>query len=125
MEKLKSLLRNDQIFYGLLVILVGIGSFLLGQQSVANNIPENKDFNRIEIVSRPKTASNQTANVITPTVETGNTTFPLVASKAGTKYHLATCPGAKQIKPDNVIYFETQVEAEAAGYTKAANCPGL
>ena len=49
----------------------------------------------------------------------------VVASKSGTKYHLPTCSGAKSIKPDNLITFASIAEAEAAGYTPAANCPGL
>jgi hypothetical protein len=48
-----------------------------------------------------------------------------VASKSGTKYHRADCPGASQIKPENKIFFATAAAAEQAGYTKAANCPGL
>jgi methylphosphotriester-DNA--protein-cysteine methyltransferase len=49
----------------------------------------------------------------------------VVASKSGTKYHLPTCPGAKQIKSTNLITFNSKQEAEAAGYTPASNCPGL
>ncbi len=53
------------------------------------------------------------------------TTQPYVASKSGTKYHLDTCPGAKQIKAENKITFASREEAEAAGFAPAANCPGL
>ena len=45
-----------------------------------------------------------------------------VASKSGTKYHALTCPGAKQIKESNKIFFAAETDAEAAGYTRAANC---
>ncbi len=48
-----------------------------------------------------------------------------VASKSGTKYHLPWCPGAKQMKEENKIYFSSKEEAEAAGYTPAANCKGI
>lgn len=48
-----------------------------------------------------------------------------VASKNGTKYHLASCPGAKSISDANKVWFETKEAAEAAGYTPASNCPGL
>lgn len=48
-----------------------------------------------------------------------------VASKNGTSYHLPSCPGAKQIKPENKIEFISKEEAEKAGYKPAANCPGL
>ncbi len=49
----------------------------------------------------------------------------VVASKNGTKYHLPTCPGAKQISEKNKITFKSIEEARAAGYTPAANCKGL
>lgn len=48
-----------------------------------------------------------------------------VASKTGSAYHLPWCSGAQRIKEENKIYFETKEEAEAAGYTPAANCKGL
>ncbi|MDQ5957786.1 MAG: hypothetical protein QG665_112 [Patescibacteria group bacterium] len=48
-----------------------------------------------------------------------------VASKSGTKYHLPSCSGAKRIKEENKIWFQTADEARSAGYTPAANCPGL
>jgi methylphosphotriester-DNA--protein-cysteine methyltransferase len=48
-----------------------------------------------------------------------------VASKNGTKYHLPWCGSAKQIKEENKVWFATKEEAEAAGYTPAANCKGI
>jgi len=54
-----------------------------------------------------------------------NTAVVVVGSKKGTKYHLPTCSGAKNIKPENLITFSSITEAERAGYQKAANCPGL
>ena len=61
---------------------------------------------------------------ITPT-ELQATAGEVVASKSGSKYHLPTCAGAKQIKPENLISFASASAAEAAGYTPAANCKGL
>lgn len=49
----------------------------------------------------------------------------LVASKTGKKYHLPTCPGAKQIAEKNEIWFSSAVEAQKLGYTPATNCSGL
>ena len=45
-----------------------------------------------------------------------------VASKNGKSYHLPTCPGAKNIAPENMVIFTSQAQAEQAGYTKAKNC---
>lgn len=48
-----------------------------------------------------------------------------VASKNGTKYHLPTCSGAKRIKEENKIWFDSKQEAEKAGYEPAKNCKGI
>lgn len=48
-----------------------------------------------------------------------------VASKAGKKYYLTSCSGAKSIKESNKIFFATKAAAEARGYTPAATCKGM
>ncbi len=48
-----------------------------------------------------------------------------VASKNSDKYHLPWCPGAQRIKEENKRWFDSKAEAEAAGLTPAANCPGI
>jgi hypothetical protein len=48
-----------------------------------------------------------------------------VASRTGSSYHLPWCSGAKRIKNENKIYFNSKEEAEKAGYKPAANCKGL
>ena len=49
----------------------------------------------------------------------------VVGSKNSDKYHLPDCPGAKQISEQNKVWFNSIAEAEKAGYSPAANCPGL
>lgn len=46
----------------------------------------------------------------------------VVASKNGTKYHHPWCAGASQIKEENKIWYESELEAQQAGLTKAKNC---
>lgn len=48
-----------------------------------------------------------------------------VASKTGKKYYLPSCSGAKRIKEENKVWFDTKAAAEAAGYTAASTCKGL
>lgn len=43
-----------------------------------------------------------------------------VASKNGSKYYPAGSPGEKRIRPENRVYFDTALDAEMAGYDKAA-----
>ncbi len=48
-----------------------------------------------------------------------------VASKNGSKYYLPSCAGADRISDANKVWFASIAEAQAAGYTPAANCKGL
>jgi len=48
-----------------------------------------------------------------------------MASKNGTKYYLPACAGADRISDANKVWFPSKIEAQRAGYTPAANCPGL
>lgn len=132
-EKFKSWLLNDQIFYGVTVILVSIISFGLGQASVTENTPE-ENKNRIDIIEPKPTKppknfineeSSQTAQI--NKVDEKSTVKPVnfVASKNGKRYYLPECGGVKRIKPENIVTFAKEESARAAGYTKALNCPGL
>jgi hypothetical protein len=38
-------------------------------------------------------------------------------------YHSPDCPQYNNIKEENIIYFKTREEAQAAGYHAAKNCP--
>ncbi len=127
LEKLKSFLLNDQIFFAIIVVLVGIASFSLGRASVLQNIqkppPVQASTQSAVTIERVKetTVPPQKEEVLMEKPVTGE----LVGSKSGTKYHLPTCPGAKQIKEENKVFFANTTEAQAAGYKPAANCPQL
>jgi deoxyribonuclease-1 len=54
----------------------------------------------------------------------GGVTGAFSASKNGSRYYPLGCPSAARINEENRIWFATAGEAEAAGYTPAANCPG-
>lgn len=119
-QKLKPFLADDAVFYSLLLILVAVASFGLGRKSTANyslSAPQNTEKPAIQVQTnqfQPQTASIGGA--------TETKSGAVIASKSGTKYHLPTCPGAKQIKESNKISFGSIQEAEGAGYTAAANC---
>jgi hypothetical protein len=132
LEKLKSLVANDLVFYSLLLVLVAVASFGLGRQSLKGVGGEVAQTGIITVDYPTLSPVVQTASVISAVGGAPEAVVPpvtvqgaLVASKSGTKYHLPTCPGAKQIKPANLISFASAAEATAAGYTPAANCPGL
>lgn len=114
LEKLKSWLADDTLFIALLLVFIAVGSFGLGRQSVlerVTSVPTERS-REIEIIQNTLPAS--------PTLTQEGR--EVVASKSGTKYHLPSCPGAKQIKEANLIRFAAIELAEAAGYTPAANC---
>lgn len=109
-------MEEDAFFYTILLILVGFTSFGLGRQSVVQ-----KSQNAL---------INQPAGVILnePTetkVVVKDDLVRVVASRSGKKYYLPTCSGVSRIKEENKIYFDSPNLALAAGYTPAANCPGL
>ena len=128
-EKLKSWLLDDTLFGVIMVVLVGVGSFGLGRLSVQENIPAvNSTPSAVLQALSPVTPAMTPTSVEVPTkaaIPTVSGEGVMVASRSGTKYHLPSCPGAKQIKPENRIEFASRAAAEAAGYTPAANCPGL
>ena len=118
-QKLKSFLEHDTYYFTALILLVGIASFGLGRQSVAESLHVQQSL-------QPGTALQVLAPLsIVPVNTETSQSVSVIASKSGTKYHLPDCPGAGQIKPENRIEFASVAEAEAAGYSPASNCPGL
>lgn len=132
LTKLKSFLANDLIFYSVLLVLVAVASFGLGRLSVSTGKSSEKPLFSKEIVTpaaaveavSPATTSKATLEPTSPLTKP-NQSAAVVGSKSGTKYHLPECPGAKRIKPANLITFESIAAAKAAGYSPASNCPGL
>ncbi len=98
---------------------MAITSFGLGRQSVTEEAVK-------ETVPASFSAQNSPSAEYSPQVmEKNEVEARYVASKNGQVYHLLICPGAKQIKDANKIYFNTKEEAEAAGLRPAANCKGI
>lgn len=116
----------DDLFLGLIIVLVAFGSFGLGRLSKIEsskapvrfeNIPESQslDANNSNV-----TVLKNTSPMVPPT-ESGE----LVGSKNGTKYYYSWCSGVQKISPANLIHFTSKEEAEARGYTASATCKGL
>ena len=113
-EKIKHILANNLIYNSLLIILVGLFSFLLGRWSVIDNNLDKQPNQTVRFSPAPDSL------IVS---DTGDRV--VVASKSGERYHLPECSGAKRIKESNRISFPNVLAAEAAGYTPAKNCPGL
>ncbi len=137
---IKHLLRNPDIGTIGAILLVGISSFSLGrlsdgglrqgmeiganssQSDVIQALPVTAEVNSVSVNEPLQTEQKDLESKTTKLdVSQGN----YVASKSGTKYHLPWCSGAQRIKEENKVWFKTKAEAEAAGYTPAANCKGI
>ena len=140
--------HGQAIFLIVLVILLGSISFGLGRLSMVWREKEPITIEKsastpnppgvVEAAAITTSATGMKSNTPPPpsssseqrAVSSKQTAPPaapgkFVASKKGTAYHFPWCPGAKQIKAENKIWFQTKSEAEKAGYKPAANCPGL
>ncbi len=129
----KRLLTGSDILGAGILIIVGIGSFLLGK--TWESTPEAQIIHReaaaVVTATEPEksTISEETSVLPQIEVKAASAAVPVeggyVASKNGTKYHLPWCGGAKRILEQNKVWFATKQEAVAAGYAPAANCPGI
>lgn len=127
-SKFKGIFHNQEYQLSVLIVLVAFGSFALGRASDSPLMP-------IEALTSTQNATiqNEATAVTHDAIESDreeqeantNVAGGYVASKNGTKYHLPWCPGAKQIKEENKLFFATKDEAEKSGYTPAANCKGI
>lgn len=125
----KRYIADDGLFYSALILLIGVASFGLGRWSVADvsqNVAQPATIilnEQIAPMSRAAEGSVSAPSSAAPT--TPVTAGKYVGSKNGSKYHLPYCPGAKQMKEENKVWFGSKEEAASKGYSPAANCPGI
>lgn len=126
-DKYKSLLQDDMLFYGLLIVLIGVASFGLGRWSAVGEGPQRQTAAIVvtDTTTKEAAAPTSTNSVPTDPAATVEMAGQYVGSRNSDKYHLPWCPGAQRIKVENKVWFEDIAAAEAQGYAPAANCPGL
>lgn len=117
----------DDVFLGLIIILVAFGSFGLGRLSKIEGSKTPVRFENLEYVSNTGTTTQKPPQNTQGASVIGATTAgtDLVGSKNGTKYYYPWCSGVKNISPANLIHFASKSEAETRGYTPSATCKGL
>ena len=118
-QRIKSFFDDDIYYYTTLLIIVSLLSFGLGRMSVQDTVQRQQPQ---IVLTEQSTAVGHIPVTSTDKTTQEEVTKNFVASKKGTKYHLPTCPGAKQISEKNKIYFNTEEEAMALGYSRAKNC---
>lgn len=116
-QKLKSFLAEDIYFYPLLLVVISVVSFGLGRVSMLP--PQETQQGSVILTTQPIKSE-----YVKDVSSTGSSAqeIQLVGSKNGSKYHAQWCPGAKQIREENKVYFDSVSDAAAHGYTQAGNC---
>lgn len=113
-ERIKLFIKSERTFFAVLIILVGVCGYMLGQESVREIGGYNTSMQAAIIFTQPVAVENEDVVQV-----------PVVSSRSGTRYHRPDCPGAATIKASNLIYFDSVDLARSAGYLPAQNCPGL
>ncbi|HEX4799391.1 MAG TPA: hypothetical protein VFV22_02530 [Candidatus Paceibacterota bacterium] len=131
-EKFKDFMKSTDVLLVLTIITTAVASFFLGKSSVllTKNTPDTEGtYEAVEVGQQANHVQlSSTTSIAQPIIDTqarASGAVFYVASRGGTKYHLPWCAGAKQIKEENKITFNTKEDAELAGYTPASNCKGI
>lgn len=103
------------------IILVGLSGFGLGRLSAV----EERVRPEVTILGPTEHPKSLLGTQHTPVGASIGVAGELVGSVSGSRYHYPWCPGAQQILEHNKVWFSSQEEARAAGYTPAQNCEGL
>ena len=119
-EKIKDGANSPHYIVVFMLVAVSLASFGLGRLSVVEDNREGLIY-----VPSPASARLKASVVEAPGQEEQNGAGMYVASKNGQRYYLPWCSGARLIKEENKIWFNSKEEAEVAGYTPALNCKGL
>jgi|SRR3989344_5924336 len=113
-------LYQKDIFLGFCIILISVISFNIGRINALQKTPIKiaGESNVYQATVANSSLKNKTPVPVQPKDPR------VVASKSSTtkKYHFTWCPGAKQIKETNKLWFETDIAAQKAGYSLAGNC---
>ncbi|OGN08183.1 MAG: hypothetical protein A3J46_00910 [Candidatus Yanofskybacteria bacterium RIFCSPHIGHO2_02_FULL_41_11] len=113
--------RQHHIFLAFCIGLISVVSYNLGQINSLKKTPisikESTNLKADIFDATTNKIQSPTSNLPPPKLDTR-----VVVSKNSDKYHYSWCSGAKRIKPENQIWFNSATEAENRGYTLAGNC---
>ncbi|MDO8529775.1 MAG: hypothetical protein Q7S18_03855 [bacterium] len=86
------------------------------------NTPENLQDSQKTQNLTPQDNSNKIGEEVPKNSATGVKSCPFVGSKNSNKYYPPTCSFAKRIKPENIVCFKDEKDAESRGYIKSTAC---
>ena len=125
LSKILNRVKSSQypIFLAMCIGLISFISYNLGKISSGEQKPLKITENASIYNAVNKEAGVGEGIIVSPTPKKILDTR-VVVSKASSskKYHYTWCPGAKQIKEENKVWFNSDKEAESSGYTLAGNC---
>jgi len=119
--------QQYHIFLAACIGLISVISYNLGQINSLKKTPISVK----ESTNLKADIFDATHNLQPTTNNTGNSNLKsqpqkldtrVVVSKNSDKYHYSWCSGAKRIKPENQVWFNSAKEAESKGYVLAGNC---
>lgn len=107
-------------------ILVAAVSFGIGYLSApgiekSQIIIEEPQANISGAAAGDKSKPEENAGFLSPAASPSQEQGLIVASKNGTKYYWPWSSWAKRIKPENLVWFKSENEAQAAGYSKSSD----
>ncbi|OHA84038.1 MAG: hypothetical protein A2937_02490 [Candidatus Yonathbacteria bacterium RIFCSPLOWO2_01_FULL_47_33b] len=120
----------DDLFLGLIIVLVAFGSFGLGRLSKIESTKtpiriENEPQVTVETFTASVAGNKAPTNVDQSASAIGSAVNQLVGSKNGKKYYYPWCSGVSRISEANLLHFASKADAEAQGYTPSSTCKGL
>lgn len=111
--------RKSLISTGIIAI-TAIASFYLG--FIARSETLILTSGRANLVDSTQVTINAKKDDLSVHIPQAKSSGTFVASKNGTKYYQSSCPSASRIKDANKVYFDSEEEAVADGYSKASGC---
>ncbi|KKT82433.1 MAG: hypothetical protein A3B99_00225 [Candidatus Yanofskybacteria bacterium RIFCSPHIGHO2_02_FULL_44_12b] len=115
---------QHHIFLAVCILLISVISFNLGKIGSSGKGTMKIEDNTANIYRAQSVKQEGTGERTLSTATPKPLDLRVVVSRASSskKYHFLWCPGAKQIKEENKVFFNYDKEAEANGYTLAGNC---
>ena len=132
MEKIKRFLASQKgkdILVILIVFFVGIGSFSLGKLSAGGDKGLKISHSSTKThTTKQSLITAQAVQFLEQNKELDkidfdkNNTKKFFASSRGKKYYPLDCSAGKSIKASNRVYFESESQAQSAGYELSSSC---
>lgn len=114
-EKIKIIIdqNKETLVYIIIIIFVGISSFLIGRISIETPKGDKNEIN-YNLIDKDN-INDDSSN---PILENKN----YVASKNGKMYYPINCGLVSRIKEENKVWFGTREEAEKSGFIASSSC---